>query len=453
MNFPKVDKGTSEIIIGVIGPDALINQIKETLKSFPNFTPIFCTVTPATVVTDVAKELMDDVDVLMFTEYHLYYLAKQLLDFSIPVHYIPLMGTGLYRSLFLIKNNYEWKQLSIDTIDEKYVQQILFELNEQSYDYNIFHSGNSHVMISDIIDFHMQNHTENQAIPLTGIQDVSKKLIEMNVPHEWVTPTHQDITVSLERALLATRTRQNKESQIVFGLIDIDHFQQVTEKYPSEHDVQLLKLQIQQMLLDYIKQLDGHLINLGGEEYSFITTRGIFERETRGYKFIPLLQDSKSKIGITLSIGVGFGSSAAEAGNHARLALRQSKGLGGNVCYIVREDRSVLGPVDITTHTQYERYDLSITDAQLLDKAGKAGMSATYMTKLMARVSRYKKYDYTAQELASTLKITVRSAHRILLKWMDAELVDIIGEEKVTHKGRPRRIYRLSFIVEEEKAE
>ena len=74
-------------------------------------------------------------------------------------------------------------------------------------------------------------------------------------------------------------------------------------------------------------------------------------------------------------------------------------------------------------------------------------MSASYMTKLMARVSRHKKIDYTAQELASTLNVTIRSANRILLKWMDAELVDIIGEEKVTHKGTPAVIYRdLSFI-------
>lgn len=258
--------------------------------------------------------------------------------------------------------------------------------------------------------------------------------------------------VSLERALLATNTRRNKESQIVFGLINIDNFKGVTVKYSSEHDVQLLKLNIQQMLLDYIKLLDGHLINLGGEEYSFITTRGIFERETRGYKFIPLLQDVKNELGITISLGVGFGRTAAEAGYHARLALRQSKELGGNVCYIVREDRSVLGPVDITTHKQYERYNLAITDPHLLDKAEKAGMSASYMTKLMARVSRHKKIEYTAQELASTLNVTIRSANRILLKWMDAELVDIVGEEKVTHKGRPRRIYRLSFIEDELKS-
>ena len=331
------------------------------------------------------------------------------------------------------------------------MEQILSSSKKIIMNFYFFNNLSQNTTIEEIVQFHVSNYQKHNAIALTGIQDVVKQLSALDIPHEWVTPTQQDMIVSFERALLATNTRRNKESQIVFGLINIDDFKGVTEKYSSEYDVQLLKLTIQQMLLDYIKMLDGHLINLGGEEYSFITTRGIFERETRGYKFIPLLQDVKSELGITISLGVGFGRTAAEAGNHARLALRQSKELGGNVCYIVREDRSVLGPVDITTHKQYERYNLAITDPHLLEKAEKAGMSASYMTKLMARVSRHKKIEYTAQELASTLNVTIRSANRILLKWMDAELVDIIGEEKVTHKGRPRRIYRLSFIEEEQK--
>ena len=442
-------QGNSDINIGIIGPKVLIDQTRQTLKAFPNFKPFFQVIESSSLLPDITKKIMNDVEVLMFTEYHSYYSVQQALDFTIPVHHMPLMGTGLYRSLFIIKNRHSLKCLSIDTVEEKYVEQILSELEEDNYELLISKNPSQNTTIEEVVQFHLSNFQQHNAIALTGIQDVANRLSELDIPHEWVTPTQQDMIVSLERALLATNTRRNKESQIVFGLIDIDNFKGVTEKYSSEHDVQLLKLNIQQMLLDYIKLLDGHLINSGGEEYSFITTRGIFERETRGYKFIPLLQDVKSELGITISLGVGFGRTAAEAGNHARLALRQSKESGGNVCYIVREDRSVLGPVDITTHTQYERYNLAITDPHLLDKAEKAGMSASYMTKLMARVSRHKKIDYTAQELASTLNVTIRSANRILLKWMDAELVDIIGEEKVTHKGRPRRIYRLSFIEEE----
>ena len=444
------EQDNSDINIGIIGPKALVDQTRETLKTFPNFKPVFRIIEPTSLIAEITMELMNDVEVLMFTEYHSYNTVKQVVDFIIPVHHMPLMGTGLYRSLFIIKSRYSLKCLSIDTVEEKYVEQILSELEEVNYELLIYKNPIQSTVIEEIVQFHVDNYQNHNAIALTGIQDVAIQLSALHIPHEWVTPTQQDMIVSLERALLATNTRRNKESQIVFGLINIDNFKGVTEKYSSEHDVQLLKLTIQQMLLDYIKLLDGHLINLGGEEYSFITTRGIFERETRGYKFIPLLQDVKNELGITISLGVGFGRTAAEAGNHARLALRQSKDLGGNVCYIVREDRSVLGPVDITSHKQYERYNLAITDPHLLDKAEKAGMSASYMTKLMARVSRHKKIDYTAQELASTLNVTIRSANRILLKWMDAELVDIVGEEKLAHKGRPRRIYRLSFIEEEQ---
>ncbi|MFE7062863.1 hypothetical protein ACFVAD_11995 [Sutcliffiella sp. NPDC057660] len=438
----------TEIIIGIVGPEALEKEIMKALEAFPNFQPIFLHITPSTLTSEAISNLIDKAEVLLFTEFPTYFKAKQLVDPSIPAHYVPLMGTGLYRSLFLINSQYDIKTLTIDTVEEKYIQRVLFELGEEGYSLKSFPHSSQAGSIESMVNFHSDNYQTSGSIAITGIQEVSLKLTELGIPNEWVIPTYQDLIVSLERALLATEARKNKESQIVFGIIDIDKFDKATEKYETEHEVQMFKLKFQQMMLNYTKLLDGHLINSGGEEFSFITTRGIFERETRGYKFIPLLNSAKSELGVTISIGIGFGRSAAEAGSHARLALRQSKELGGNVCYIVREDQSVIGPVDIITDTQYEKYDLSITDAELLQKAEKAGMSAAYMTKLMARVARHKKFDYTAPELATTLNITTRSAHRILLKWMDANLVDIVGEEKITYKGRPRRIYRLSFIIE-----
>lgn len=439
-----------EIIIGIVTPKALEKEVMKALESFPNLRPVFINATPSTIAGKMTVDLLNQMEVILFTELQTYLKAKHLFDFAIPVQYVPLMGTGLYRSLFLIKNQYDIPYFSIDTVEEKYIQRVLYDLGENNYEFKSFPQYDHSSSVEAIVAFHRNNYEKRGSIAVTGIQEVSLSLSDLGIPNEWVTPTYQDLIVSLERALLATEARRNKESQIVFGIIDIDKFDKATEKYSTEHEVQLFKLKFQQMMLNYTKLLDGHLINSGGEEFSFITTRGIFERETRGYKFIPLLNSAKSELGVTISIGVGFGRSAAEAGSHARLALRQSKELGGNVCYIVREDQSVIGPVDIITDTQYEKYDLSITDAQLLQKAEKAGMSAAYMTKLMARVARHKKYDYTAQELASTLDITTRSAHRILLKWMDANLVDIVGEEKITYKGRPRRIYRLIFILDED---
>lgn len=436
----------SNIKIGVFTTHSLIEPIKKALKSFPNFDPVFHTIDSSKRTLHSMHVLKHDVEVFLFTDYHAYNAVKNDLPANIPVHHVPLMGTGLYRSLSLLKSKYGLEYISLDTVENEYVEQILNERDEDASHLLPYETTSAQPEIQSVVNFHQQNYETYHACALTGIEAVATQLKDKHIPHEWVTPTQQDMIVALERSLLSTKTRRNKESQIVFGLINVDEFTKVTEQYTSEHDIQLLKLNIQQKLLDYIRQLDGHLINLGGEEYLFITTRGIFERKTRGYKFIPLLQEAKSDLQMTLSMGVGFGVTADEAGSHARLALRQSKELGGNVCYIVREDRSVVGPVDVSSQQQYEQYNLAITDPDVLERAKKAGMSASYMTMLMARVTRHGKIDYTAQELASTLKVTIRSAHRILLKWMDAELVDIVGEEKITHKGRPRRIYQLTFI-------
>ena len=296
---------TSDIKIGIIGPKELVEQTRETLKIFPNFSPVFRITTPISQIDQIAKELINEVEVLMITEYHSYNFVKQNIDFKIPVHHMPLMGTGLYRSLFLIKNSYNLSSLSVDTFEEKYVEQVLVEMEETPRELLFYKNTSARIDISEIIQFHLQNFQKYQSVALTGIQEVANQLSTLRIPVQWVTPTQQDMIVSLERALLATTTRRNKESQIVFGLINIDNYKSVSVKYASEHEVQLLKLKLQQMLLEYIKMLDGHLINLGGTEYSFITTRGIFERETRGYKFIPLLQDVKTQLGVTISLGIG----------------------------------------------------------------------------------------------------------------------------------------------------
>lgn len=63
-----------------------------------------------------------------------------------------------------------------------------------------------------------------------------------------------------------------------------------------------------------------------------------------------------------LSLGVGFGASANEAGTNARAALRKSKEAGGNVAFIIREDQTLIGPLEMSDPVQNV---LSPTDVEL----------------------------------------------------------------------------------------
>lgn len=434
----------NSIKIGVIGPTIIVDKIREVLKSFPNFSPVIRASNEILDAPDFASELMGQVEVLLFSGYYPYKIAKERVDFTVPAHYIPLTGTGLFRSLFRMHHHKKMERLSIDMLDNRTVERVLAEVEEPFTKVHLYEG--TLFDLDEMVRFHQEKYENKESDgALTGVKKVAEALTRLQIPNDWVVPTVQDISVALERALLSTEKRRNKDSQIVFGLIQIDDFSQLLERSSSEHAVQRWKLEIQRLLLDYVGCLDGHLTNLGGGEYLFVTTRGIFERETRGYKTMPILAESKKALGLSLSVGVGFGRSANEAGAHARLALRQSREFGGDICFLVREDRTVIGPVEMSHPMTYE---LSVTDERFLERAQRAGMTATYLSKLMAQVTRLGKTEYTAAELATILGVTVRSAHRILLQWMDAELVEIVGIEKISVKGRPRQIYRLSFLDE-----
>lgn len=433
------------IAIGIIGPEPLAEKMNHCLKAFPSFDPITRVYSREDEAPELARELMDHVEVLLFSGPTPYRLAVQKVQFKIPVHYVPLTGTGLYRSLFRIEKAYGLGEMSIDTVSKQAVERTYKELGEP-YGEMVYYSGSEFVTRQALIDFHVEQHRLGKAkVALTSVGSVSTALTEAGVPNEWILPSEQDIVVTLERALLSTETRRSNESQIVVGFIHVDEFDRLAKKKTSEHEVQRLKLDIHRMLLGYVESLDGHLTHLGGNEYLFITTRGIFERETGGYKSIPLARVVEKYYGLSLSIGIGFGRSANEAGTHARLALRNSKESGGDICFIVREDKSVIGPLEMT---HPHEYDLSLIDATLLKRAEEAGLTSGYLSKLVAHVTRFGKTDYTAQELATVLDVTVRSTHRFLLAWLDCGLIEIIGEEKGKSKGRPKQIYRLSFLSE-----
>ncbi|WAH37127.1 helix-turn-helix domain-containing protein [Alicyclobacillus dauci] len=324
------------------------------------------------------------------------------------------------------------------------MNKVLRELDEQELQI-VYYPRMAELQPYDVLQFHLYEwETGRCSAVLTGIECVSRWLDEAGIPNELILPTEQDMIVSLERALLSTESRRHKESQIVVGIINIDDLRRTSEKSSSEHDVQRMKLDIHRILLEYVESWKGHLTALGGTEYLFVTTRGIFETVTGGYKSLPLAREIENRFGLSLSIGVGFGASAFDAGTHARLALGHCIDGGGNMCFIVREDKSVIGPLELAEPLAV---NLSLLDVGLLTKAEAAGLSAGYLAKLVNHVTRIGKLEYTARELASILQVTVRTTHRLLLSWVDAGLVEITGTDRPGVRGRPTQVYKLSCLA------
>lgn len=431
------------ISIGILTPSELFDEVSRILKSFPSFVPLYGIYRQEEEMASLIHKIIQQrVELLFFTDQAAYQISKQAARLSVPAYYVPATGSGLYRALFRMNQLHHASTLSIDGISHGTLERIGRELGMSGAKFTLF-PGTSQASEEEMAAFHRIQVESGQCdAVITGSRKVAGVLRKAGVPHEWVAPTEQDMIVYLERVLLATETRRSKEAQIVFGLVQIDHFKKLIEEQPTEHDVQRLKLDIQRSIVGYVESLEGHLSPLGGKDYLFITTRGAFERETGGYKYMRLAAEMKDLFDITLSIGIGFGHSAHEAGAHARSALWHANDAGGNMAYIVREDKSLLGPMEMAEPLAC---DLALIDRELIARAEKHGLTPVYLSKLIKRVTQSGLTDFNAQELAATLGVSVRSAHRFLVGWVDTGMVEIVGEERKS-RGRPKQIFRLSFL-------
>jgi len=444
------------IAIALLGPEEIVEAMLRAVRSFPSMRPVPIAFDRPEEAAGHIRAVKDKVEVILLAGLEPVRKGQVLpIDSSVPIHYLPPSGAGLYRALLRLQLRHGLgggAGFSVDSLPRSVVERTLREAGAETGTAAgavIAYEGSAYAATDELVSFHADKHRAGAAAALTGSKAVAERLTALGVPNEWVVPLDHDITVALERALLSTESRRNKESQIVVGLINVDEFGRLVRQRASEHDVQRLKLDIHRTLLDYVESLNGYLTHLGADEYLFFTTRGVFERETGGYKSIPLARDAYHALGVSLSIGIGFGQSANEAGTHARLALGNAKQVGGNACFIVREDRTLIGPLAMADPVEY---DLSLTDQALLEKAEAAGMTRMYVTRLMAAAARQGRLEFNVLELAQMLSVTVRSTHRLLLDWMDAGLIEVSGMEKVG-RGRPRQRFRLAFLADRVKQE
>lgn len=442
MSFPtgKEEDMKSHIKVGVIGPTWIYDTLVRCFNLFPTIQPIFRLSDEIDRAKEFTAELRDKVDCLFYSGRIPYLVAKEEVPMEVPAFYIPLKGAGLYQALYKMKNRMNFTHISFDGIQSDYIE-IVKKNVEETFSYDNYNNLVSLENVDEILNFHMENFEKcSSTVVITSLKLVSELLTNNNITNEWLKPSEEDIIVSIERMLLGTNQRKQKEMQIIIGRIFIENSTAIANDFMTEQQIQKRNHTTYRMLLHFAEQMSGYLTALSSTEYLFVTNRGIFERVTEGYKVLPIVDELKKKIGVTLSIGIGFGFSALEAGSHARVALIQAQENGGDSCYIVSEDRSVFGPIDIAAPM---KYPLAVTDQLLIQQSEAVGMNAANIEKTIALIRRKKKNEFTAHELASVLGITPRSAHRIVQSWLDASLIEVIGTEKMSRRGRPRQVFTL----------
>ena len=415
--------------VGFIGPLWIEKTMKSCFAMFPHLEVQYRLSDEIYDALVFTRELAEEVDCLLFSSRATYQLVKQSMELHVESYYIPLKGAGLYEALFHLTRNRDIRFVSIDGISEQYIESAISNIDGIRFE--SFEYFGSLTELDKIVQRHLEVKGEKERFGvITSLKKVEEALTGMNIPVVWMKPTREDIIVCIERMMLSSSQRRQRENQIVFGKLIVTSManEMVTEKQRV-----LRKEKLERDLYKYLEEMNGHIFQIADKEYHFIIQRGEFERVTEGYKVLNILKEIKNIKDYMLQIGIGFGISIPSAVFHAGLALRQCQQYAVNTAFIVNEKRQVIGPLELQAPTVYQ---LSKSDEKGKFKEKQIELLKMY---LMKNELNY----FTSDEVATILKVTKRTANRIISSWIDNGSAEWGGLEKVNDRGRPRQRYKF----------
>lgn len=413
------------IKIGFIGPTWIEKLIKKSFSMFPNIEVVYRFSDEIYDAITFTKELMNKVDCILYSSRTTYLLVKDHINDSIESYYIPLKGSGFFEALFYLIKDHPIQFISIDGLAKEYIQSVICEI--EGIDYTIV----EHLGIVEGYEKIVQRHLEaiegksNVGI-ITSIKKVQDALKQYHLPVVWLKPTQQDIIVCIERILLSSTQRRKRENQVIYGKFLIEFKEQNVQSLNKKARV---KNKLEKALYRFVDDMYGYIIPVSETEYHFIAYRGDFERITEGYKVLNIFKEINQYKELKVMLGVGFGMSIPVSVFHADVALKQCQQHSTNIAFIVNEKRNVIGPIIINIPTVYQ-----LTDHE---KEFQTRQIETIKKYLLKNNLNY----FTSDEVAINLNVTKRTANRIISNWLDSNLIEFFGLEKVNGRGRPRQCY------------
>lgn len=396
-------------------------------------------------VSQYLKVLENEVDGVVFTGKIPYKLINSAMFSHTPWVYIDQNYSQLQRTLLegILHYNYDLTKVSIDSYDEDVVYNAYKEiqLEKEVLDlcistHDIYHPE----FLESLTAFHEENiKNGNSDFCLTGISSVYETLSQKSVPCLWLRPTVDTTRNTIERLKLKQASRISSEREIVVISVEPDIPDEYALVNENEYQIRLERNQMAELVTLFAQKIQAAVVESGSRGYLLFSTKNILESETKGLKEMPLLNIIDRKDIGTVSIGIGFGTTAREAKFHALQGMYRAKKYGGHQAYIVNESE-YLGPINPAPSNGDKGHRL---EDSLWDVADKTGISLNTIFKLHCIVAENPRNRFTPRELSALLGTSARSTNRLIEKLEINQLIEITGRQIVGSAGRPSRVFKL----------
>lgn len=393
-------------------------------------------------VADLPPAKLSGLDALLFTGPLPHDIASQAGLLHVPTAILPISGSALYATLLraVLESDVDITRVSIDSLTRGDVVDAYDDLSADHRRVRVMPYEDPE-SVEQFFDFHQRLYARGTCHhALTTVRSVAERLRAAGVPVLRMLPTSATIRSGLTHAVLLGLGSQLEGAQTALCIVEIMP-PRTGDSSATEYWLEDLRLAAHRLLLEESRPMGAKIIVRDPRTFEVATTLGPLVEATRDFTVQPFVRRLHSELGVEARLGIGLGHTVQDAERNALDALADSTDAPDG-------QPSVIGPYGQTRvfKARHEGADkqqdiqprLHDTYEQLLTvlEYANSGASPTPMV-------------VDAEQAATALDVTPRTARRILQSMADAGLVWPLPRQQNQGRGRPRQRFRLVSTASE----
>ncbi|GIN90283.1 hypothetical protein J22TS1_13340 [Siminovitchia terrae] len=358
--------------------------------------------------------------------YHFSVEARKHL--TIPSLYMEQDEMTIAVSLLSIVHNQNitLEHLSVDVLDASFFSNVLKNIGAPEANHHVIDFAGmlpAGFDINQIVQFHQELYKSGQTkMALTSISSVYDQLMELGIPAQRMI----DPSKALIRGLLNAKAKAELIKKNA-AMIAVCHMSFPSLTYPNAK------------VDSFARSIQASVHQRADSTVLLFCTRGDIESFIYTDSFRQFLQSWEG----VATVGFGYGETASDAEEHAKIAQRFADHEKTSCAYILTEMKELYGPYPDDVKFQ----SLVNVHPELVKLAKSIKISPANLSKII-QFSQYRQtLQFTAADLSSYLQVTRRSAERMIKKLVDHGSIKVVGEEMTYTQGRPRALYELDIPV------
>lgn len=328
--------------IGIVVPGEIMDEITHFLsKEFPEIEAVPFPYRTIVDIPDILSGHQGNIDTFLFLGNTARRYAEKAIPHSSEWLSIPRSVSALLRLLFRAEVAGHSMKIATDmdntTLFDLAFQEIGLPPEEGHVEIMPVKAYSEGLLIRDAARMEKLYRSGAVSFCITIFYQVRDMLKKRGVPVYILQPSYEDIRNGLQRLVLTHELQMNQNNRLAVIAIHTN-----TPKNPipeaTDFRLSLEKLAVAREVYRFAKSMDAACIEQPPAEYMLFATSSIIENMTDHYRHLHILQNVAENTAFTLSIGIGYGATAADAKYHALRAMDHAIAAGGSQAYLIGRD-------------------------------------------------------------------------------------------------------------------